>query len=78
VSRVVTGRARRPRWVSALLHLVLASALAADLWGMLFWARVGERMGVAITVTGALVACLLAALLAIDVRRQWFPHRDDG
>ena len=74
-----TGRTR-PRWMTVLFHLVLGAALLTDLWGTVFWARVGGALGAGIAVVGTVIALFLGLVLLIDVRGQWLSQdgTDDG
>ena len=68
--RAVTS-SRRARWFTVLLELFLLAVVAVDVWGTLFWARVGGQLGTTVASVGAAVAVLLALVLAWDVREQW-------
>ncbi len=61
----------RPRWLTVLFQLLLGVVLLADLWGTVFWARVGGVIGAGAAVVGAVVALLLGVVLLVDVRGQW-------
>jgi hypothetical protein len=71
---------RRSPWLTVPLHLVGWTVLAADLWGTVFWARVGGPVGWWTAVIGAVAAVVLVAVLIRDARRQFAsPRRDrDG
>lgn len=66
----VTGRRPRSRWLTVSLYLLAVMVIAADLWGVVFWARVGGRVGVPAATVGIAVAVALTAVLVVDVRRQ--------
>src|SRR4051794_18678836 len=63
----------RSRWVTAPLYLLLAAVVTADIWGALFWARVGGSLGMAVAAVGAVVAVGLVTVLATDLRRHRSP-----
>ena len=66
---------RRSPWLTVPLHVVGWVVLAADLWGAVFWARVGGTVGLAVGLVGAVVAVLLATVLVVDLRGQ-LNHRE--
>ncbi len=61
---------RRSLWLTVPLYLVVAVIVAADVWGALFWARVGGVIGMAVAAVGALIAVVLLAVLVVDLRRH--------
>ena len=61
---------RRPRWLTAVLYVVVLAILAFDVWATLFWVRVGGSLGTRLAVAGVVVALVLVALLVVDARRQ--------
>ena len=60
----------RSPWLTVPLHLLGWAVLAADLWGVVFWARVGGSLGWAIAAVGAVAAVVLLVVLVRDLRRQ--------
>jgi uncharacterized membrane protein (DUF485 family) len=64
-------RRRRPRWLTAVLYVVVLAILAFDVWATSFWARVGGPLGTRLAVGGMVVSLVLVALLVVDARRQW-------
>ncbi len=61
--------------MTVTLHTLLMSAFLIDLWGTMFWARVGTTVGLSVAGVGTLVAVLLATILLVDLRRQWLSSR---
>ena len=73
------GERPRGRWVSLPLYVLGALVIAADVWGVVFWARVGGAVGIAAAVVGTVVALVLGAVLVTSVRRRWLSERSgDG
>jgi hypothetical protein len=64
-------RGRRSLWLTVPLYAVLLSVLVLDAWATWFWTRVGRSLGGGLATAGMVVALLLAALVLVDMRRQW-------
>ena len=68
---------RRSPWLTTVLYLLGTAVLAADVWGAVFWARVGGGLGTAVAAVGTVVAVTLLAVLASDLWRQLRLTRPD-
>ena len=68
-----TVSSERARWVwpAVPLYLLVLALVGLDVYGTVFWARVGGALGTATAVVGIVVAVVLIAVLVADVRRRW-------
>jgi hypothetical protein len=61
------------------LYLLGLLVIAADLWGVVFWARVGGNIGIAAAIAGVVVAVVLVVVMVVSLRRLWLSRRaEDG
>jgi hypothetical protein len=71
----MAGNRRRSPWLAVPLYLLGSVVLAADLWGVAFWARVGGQLGRIAVIVGVFVAVVLGAALILGARRRWSSRR---
>jgi hypothetical protein len=69
--RPVPDRRRWSPWITLPLYLLAAAVLAVDIWGVVFWARVGGRLGTVTAVVGVVVALGLATAVVLGLRGRW-------
>jgi hypothetical protein len=61
---------RRSVWLTVPLYVFVAAVVVVDVWGAVFWARVGGGLGTAVAAAGAVVAVVLLGFLVTDLRRR--------
>ena len=75
MSSAVTRPQQRSLWWTLPLYLLGLVVIAADVWGVVFWARVGGSVGIAAVIAGVVVALVLAAVMVASARRRWLSRR---
>ncbi|NYJ05853.1 hypothetical protein GGQ55_002131 [Geodermatophilus daqingensis] len=65
----------RPLFLTVPLHVVGLVILGVDVWGVAFWAAVGDSVGIGMVTVAVAVILGLGAMLAADARRQWLLRR---
>ena len=72
------GEKTRTRWFLVPLYVLGALLIAADVWGVVFWARVGGSEGLAAAAVGTVVALVLGFVLIRSARRHWRSPESGG